>query len=184
MASNLLGKFVLYKPTRKAFAVSSGSWTGNPANKVRPCLVVGLSLAGNPVLAPCLGARYQSPAKAWGRVAMLMIHEHWGPLKLKNRSAVTVPHNPKTGTGTMLIETNDDTSVQTPIMSFKPCFVWTADEGEEIMPQNQANLVVHTALGHVDKAVLQQMRVVMAQMKASSKAAKPASSVTLQPLQN
>lgn len=54
--ASFIGKFLMYKPTRRAFAVSSGSWTGQAANKVRPCLVIGVDTNGKVALAPLTSA--------------------------------------------------------------------------------------------------------------------------------
>lgn len=91
-----------------------------------------------------------------------MTLDHWSPLKLINRSSVDVPSNSSTLTGTPL-EVNDDTSIKQPTIPFKPCFIWTADEGEEIPIDDQPGLVIHDALGHADIGTLQHIRLIMAQ---------------------
>jgi hypothetical protein len=55
------GDIVMYKPTRIYLAISSGSWTGNPAQKKRPCAVIYVDQHTTiPIVAPLCGAVYMN----------------------------------------------------------------------------------------------------------------------------
>jgi hypothetical protein len=60
------GNFVLLSPRRHAFAISSGSLSGQPSNKERPCLFVGYTNRGNAAIVPLCGAHFDRTSQLWG----------------------------------------------------------------------------------------------------------------------
>ncbi|KAF8493126.1 hypothetical protein JB92DRAFT_3000258 [Gautieria morchelliformis] len=128
-----LGSVVFWKPTRPIFAISSGSWTGQPARKERPCCVVAITDKG-PIIAPLCGAT-QLSANQWGR-RRGMVPEWWQPVNFTNialptpfdgcnvqRAPVTIAH---------------DSRIARPAQfpNFKPSYIWAGDAGQ-VIPSDQ-----------------------------------------------
>ncbi|KAG1738704.1 hypothetical protein EDB19DRAFT_1877166 [Suillus lakei] len=129
MAARLaVGDVVMYKPTRTIFAVSSGSWTGNPANKTRPCVVVSYnSDATSPILAPLCGARYTTVG--WTR-RNEMIADWWHPVRFANTSLPIPPDGAAVQRQPITLTHNPSVMRPSSLSVFKPSYIWAGDAGE------------------------------------------------------
>ncbi|KAF7437566.1 hypothetical protein PC9H_004408 [Pleurotus ostreatus] len=180
MAKSLLGKFVLAIPTRTAFAISSGSWTGLPANKVRPCLVTGFTESNQAILAPLCGAVYDKKRDTWDPRER-MLGDHWMPVNFKDSGVIIPPLNSSFDPPTLKVAINaaNLTAGDPP---FKPCYLWVADLGEEISIEDLLLLKQHKALEGISKADLQVIRDLGQRISASKKKAQPAVHIKATPL--
>ncbi|KAL0948064.1 hypothetical protein HGRIS_010688 [Hohenbuehelia grisea] len=179
MADKLIGKFVMAKPTRQAFAISSASWTGRPASKERPCLVTGVTKAGEVAIAPVCGAHYDSKTKDWiARPGM--DSNHWIAVDFKG-SGLSAPKVESTIAKSTLKMT-DPTKLQKGLSKFKPCYLWVADAGEEIKVSTLLTLKEHKAIDPLSTQTLEAIRDLNGTISKSSSRVLPPSTVVLEPL--
>lgn len=158
MSSLTIGTFVLYRPTRVAFAVSSGSWSNMPANKYRPCLVHDLSQREKYVIIPLLGAIKDSSTNTYVLPDKATFYQ-WSPVRLMYRDYIEVPYAPP-GLTQRPITVVDNPNIE-PIIPFKPSYIWTADEGEEIPSEIVDTLNPHLAYGYVQSHVRAYIRAII-----------------------
>ncbi|KAF8515060.1 hypothetical protein JB92DRAFT_2916066 [Gautieria morchelliformis] len=128
-----VGSVVSWKPTRPIFAISSGSWTGQPSKKERPCVVVAFTGEGLPIVAPLCGAK-QLNANQWGRRDH-MVHQWWQPVNFTN-IAIPTPFDGCT-VQRAPITIAHDSRIARPAQfpNFKPSYIWAGDAGQ-VIPSN------------------------------------------------
>lgn len=153
-----VGDVVMFKPTRATFAITSGSWTGNPANKKRPCVVVDFDSTNLPIVTPLCGARYIY-AVGWIRRAGMNVN-WWHPVYFANtnvfipqdgaavrRQPITLIHDPYA---------RKPSSVN---FEFKPSYIWVGDRGELVSPNVVQSLIPlnnYLRMGAQQRAMLEQ----------------------------
>ncbi|KAG1760219.1 hypothetical protein EDD22DRAFT_781497 [Suillus occidentalis] len=129
MARRLVaGDVVMYKPTRTIFAVSSGSWTGNPANKTRPCVVVHCpGDETSPIVAPLCGAHYTT--FGWTR-RNWMVADWWHPVWFANTNLPIPPDGAAVQRQPITLTHNPSVMRPSSLSVLKPSYIWAGDAGE------------------------------------------------------
>ncbi|KAG1779393.1 hypothetical protein EV702DRAFT_1087791 [Suillus placidus] len=124
-----VGNVVMYKPTRPVFAVSTGSWTGKPAFKSRPCVIVNYNAERQSfTLAPLCGA--QHTAAGWTRRNQ-MDKNWWHPVYIVNGD-VQIPPDGATVPRKPIALTHDPHMALPSSPKYKPSYIWAGDAGEEV----------------------------------------------------
>ncbi|KAG2340924.1 hypothetical protein BDR05DRAFT_966166 [Suillus weaverae] len=98
-----VGNVVTYKPTRRVFAVSTGSWTGKPAFK-----------------SPAGWTRRNQMDKNW-----------WHPVYIVNGD-VQIPPDGATVPREPIALTHDPHMALPSSPTYKPSYIWAGDAGEEV----------------------------------------------------
>lgn len=153
----VVGDIVMYKPTRIYLAISSGSWTGNPAQKKRPCVVIYVDQHTTiPIVAPLCGAVYINAG--WKR-RYQMIADWWHPVLFAN-TGVPVPADGASVQRQPIVITHNPLYAKPPfIPHFKPSYIWAGDSGEWVAHEMLQELESAGGYLRVDAAQLNQLLV-------------------------
>lgn len=130
------GQVIKLRPSRPAFAQSSGSWRG-PAPYERPC-VVTRSDQHRLYIAPILGARQNHHTRRWGPKPR-MVHDWWNPVNMIN-FAGPPEDRCRLRRPPIDISINRQNAQFLPF-TLKPSYVWVGDSGE---PFNHTDVNANT----------------------------------------
>ncbi|EED78882.1 predicted protein [Postia placenta Mad-698-R] len=154
MASKFpLGSMVLYRPTRHVFAVSSGSRSGAPSTKERPCVIVGFN-DSKPVLAPLCGALPLAQGQA-GRIPktkMVRTDDLITPM-------FSIPEDGSSLTREPILFTHDPLSPKGPqFPALKPSYLWVGDGGEAVEESIVSGLTTLSPYLKLDEEELEDLK--------------------------
>ncbi|KAF9219685.1 hypothetical protein BS17DRAFT_788952 [Gyrodon lividus] len=124
------GAFVTHRPESRIFAISTGSWSGEPAIKTHPCCVVEVTALGI-MIAPFCGAIKNKGQ--WVR-RHNMDFEAWQPVQFQNvqRPVVVPPDGAPLQRGAFPVKHDPAIAPPDSFQGLKPCYIWVRDSEEQI----------------------------------------------------
>ncbi|KAL0945788.1 hypothetical protein HGRIS_012076 [Hohenbuehelia grisea] len=170
-------------PTRAAFAISSASWTGQPAMKMRPCLVTGINENnGELVIAPFCGAHFDMKAKRW-TTRPSMVSDHWVAVKFQGSGLAIPPQAQSAITKSPLKISTDPSKLTAGVSKFKPSYLWVADAGESVPLRIIQGLKEHPGFDTLSASTLENIRRLNAKVWSSPSRVPTSHPITLAPLE-
>ncbi|KAG2145175.1 hypothetical protein DEU56DRAFT_910298 [Suillus clintonianus] len=155
MAHPAAGDIVMYTPTRIVFAIASGSWTGKPARKKRPCVVLFVNPhTAMQAVAPLCGAVHKNAG--WQRRDGMVVN-WWHPILFANTGVPVPPDGALIQRQPIIITYNPWYSKPSFMSDFKPSYIWAGDSGEWVQHQTSQQLEVVGEYLRVDAGQLNHL---------------------------